>query len=104
MGSPTQRTLADMRKRGYVAEVTERFCQFTRRRKDLFGFCDVLCLGDGEVIAVQTTSWANVSARIKKIADHENVASVRKAGIRILVQGWRKGKNGRYEKKEVDLS
>ncbi len=93
-----------MRKRGYSAFVTEHWHSFTRQRRDLFGFCDVLALGDSEVIAVQTTSWANVPARIKKIADHENVGAVRKAGIRILVQGWRKGKNGRYEKREVDVS
>jgi hypothetical protein len=93
----TQYTLADMRKRGYEAFVTEHWSSFARRRIDLFGFCDVLCLGDDEVVAVQTTSWTNVSARIRKIADHENVAAVRKAGIRIIVQGWRKGKNGRYE-------
>jgi hypothetical protein len=102
--TPTQRTLSDMRKRGYDAYVVERWDSFTRTRRDLFGFVDVLCLGESEVVAVQTTSWANVPARIRKIADHENVGAVRKAGIRILVHGWRKGKNGRWEKREVDVS
>ena len=104
MSSPTQRTLADMRKRGYFCWIVEHWNAFTKRRVDLWGFADVLCLGDGEVVAVQTTSWTNVPARIRKIAEHENVAAVRKAGVRILVQGWRKGKNGRYEMREVDLS
>lgn len=93
-----------MRRRGYYAEVTEHWNSFTRRRNDLFGFVDVLCLGDNEIIGVQTTSWSNVSARVKKIADHENTPAVRKAGIRILVQGWRKGKNGRWEHREIDCS
>lgn len=102
--TPTQRTLKDMRARGYDADVTEHWNSFTRQRKDLWGFCDVLCLGENEIVAVQTTSWSNVPSRIKKIANSDRVAAVRKAGIRILVQGWRKGKNGRYEKRETDVS
>lgn len=86
--SPTQRTLAEMRKRGYVCEVVERWNQFAKIRQDLFGFIDVLCLGDNEVIGVQATSAGNVAARVRKIADHDNVGAVRKAGIRLLVQGW----------------
>lgn len=86
--SPTQRTLAEMRKRGYICEVVERWNQFAKIRQDLFGFIDVLCLGDNEVIGVQATSAGNVAARVRKIADHDNVGAVRKAGVRILVHGW----------------
>ena len=86
--SPTQRTLAEMRKRGYICQVVEHWNPYARIRQDLFGFGDVLCLGDDEVVMVQATSYSNTSARIKKISEHENVAAVRQAGIRILVQGW----------------
>lgn len=86
--SPTQRTLAEMRKRGYTCEVVEHWNPHARVRKDLYGFIDVLCLGDNEVIGVQATSYSNVSARVKKIAEHENVAAVRRAGIALLVHGW----------------
>ena len=86
--TPTQRTLAEMRSRGYACEVVERWNPFARIRQDLFGFIDVLCLGDNEVVGVQATSAGNVSARVRKIADHDNVAAVRKAGIRLLVHGW----------------
>ena len=48
----TQLTLREMRKRGYTAFVVEHWDSFTKHRKDLFGFIDVLCLGDGEVIGV----------------------------------------------------
>lgn len=97
--SPTQRTLAEMRKRGYACFVTEYWHAFANIRKDLAGFIDVLCLGDNEIIGVQTTSLSNVSARIKKIADHENTPAVRKAGIRIIVHGWDGPKL-----KEIDIS
>jgi hypothetical protein len=86
--SPTQRTLALMRERGYTCQVVEYWHAFAKIRKDLFGFIDVLCLKEGEIVGVQSTSYSNVSARVNKIADHENVGAVRKSGIRILVQGW----------------
>lgn len=86
--TPTQRTLAEMRSRGYACEVVERWNPFAKIRQDLFGFIDVLCLGDNEVIGVQATSAGNVAARVRKIAEHDNVAAVRKAGIRLLVHGW----------------
>lgn len=102
--TPTARTLAEMRKRGYFCQVVEKFNSFTKTRNDFAGFIDVLCLGDNEIIGVQATSGDNVSKRIAKIAEHENVGAVRKAGIRILVHGWRKNAKGRYELREVDLS
>ena len=75
-------------------------------RKDLFGVIDVLCVGDREVIGVQATSdnGGNVAARCRKIAEHENVAAIRKGGIRLLVHGWRKNAKGRWILREVDCS
>lgn len=103
--SPTQRSLKLMRERGYVCEVTEHWNPHAFLRKDLFGFGDVFCLGDGEAVMVQATSLSNVSARVKKITEHEHLAAVRKAGLRILVQGWGKRAGKRfYEVREVDLS
>jgi hypothetical protein len=95
-----------MRKRGYIAEVVERWIPQARRRKDLFGFIDVLCVHperEGDIVGVQTTSAANVAARIEKIINHENVAAVRKGGIRILVHGWAK-RRGRWRLREIDVS
>ena len=86
--TPTQRTLKHMRERGYTCQVVEHWNPWEKIRQDLFGFGDVLCLGDNEVVMVQATSYSNVSARVTKIADHENTPAVRKANIRILVQGW----------------
>ena len=93
-----------MRERGYECEVVERWNQWARKRKDLFGFIDVLCLGDlGVIVGVQATSGSNVSARVNKIAEAPLLGRVRKAGIKILVHGWRKVK-GRWQVKEIDVS
>jgi hypothetical protein len=105
--SPTARSLKEMRDRGYVCQVVERWNAFSRRRIDLFGFIDIVCVGNGETVGVQATSGDNVSHRVEKIGRDdlaENVAAVRKAGWRIVVQGWRKGANGRYALREVDCS
>jgi hypothetical protein len=104
MSSPTVRSLKAMRDQGYYAEVVERYNSFTKRRNDLFGFIDILCLGQNQVIGVQTTSYSNMSARIKKIREHENVHLVVASGIRILVHGWKKNKSNRWEYKEVEVN
>ena len=93
-----------MRERGFHAEVVERWIPGANIRRDLFGFIDILCLGDsGELVGVQSTSASNVAARLSKIAESPLVGRCRKAGIRLLVHGWRKVK-GRWEAREVDVS
>ena len=104
MTSPTQRSLQKLRADGYLAEVVERWNPHARVRHDLFGFVDVIAVRDSEVLAVQATSRSNVAARVTKIAEHENLAAVRKAGIRIEVHGWAKMANGRHEVRVVDVS
>ena len=105
MSSPTQRSLKYMRDLGYHAEITERWVPGANLRKDLWTFCDVLCLHreTGELVAVQTTSYTNIPARCRKIAECELTAIVRKAGIAIHVHGWRKVGN-RWQVKVKDLS
>lgn len=101
--TPTQRSLAKLRADGYTVAIVEHWNGFTKRRHDLFGFVDILALREGETLAIQATSGSNVSARVNKIAEHENVAAVRKAGWRIAVWGWRKVGN-RWQVREVDVS
>lgn len=103
MTSPTQRSLARLRADGYLAEVVERWIPVVKRRRDLFGFIDILAIRDDEVVGVQATSASNAAARIAKITDHANVGTVRRAGLRILVHGWAK-RRGRWHCREVDLS
>ncbi len=87
-----------------MAEVVEKWIPGANIRRDLFGFGDVLAIREAEVLLVQSTSGDNVSKRVTKIAEHELVGPVRKAGIRIVVHGWRKAANGRWTLREVDCS
>jgi hypothetical protein len=108
MKSPTQQTLKLMRDRGYTCEVTERWCPFSKRRKDLFGFIDVLCIRGNEIIAVQTTTAAHVQERINKINDTVTAGIWLLSPARsIVVHGWAKrgprGKRKTWQCNEVEL-
>lgn len=106
MSSPTQRTLKHLRALGYQAAVTERWNPFAHIRQDLFGIVDVLAVGHGETVAVQTTTGdgGNVAERIRKIADAEVTPFLREAGWKLLVHGWRKNSKGKWVLREVDVS
>ena len=93
-----------MREQGYTVDIAEHWQAFARKRKDLFTVIDLVCLGDNETVGVQTTSLANVSARVKKITECEYLGALRKAGWRLVVQGWGKDSKGKVRLREVDVS
>lgn len=101
--TPTQRSLDHLRKAGYLVAVVEKWNPHAQIRQDLFGFIDILAIREGEVLGVQATSRGNISSRVNKITEHENLSAVRKSGMRIVVHGWGKLKAG-WTLKEVDLS
>ena len=102
--SPTQRTLKRLREAGWLATVVEHWNPHAKVRNDLWGFIDVLALKDNETLGVQTTSASNMAARMRKIAEHPNLAAVRAAGWRLEVDGWRKNSAGRWAVRTVEVS
>jgi hypothetical protein len=102
--SPTQLTLRQLKADGWLAAVVEHWNPHARVRNDLFGFIDVLAIRPGETLAVQATSAPNTASRVRKIAEHPNIAAVREAGWQIEVWGWAK-KSGRWTlHRRVDVS
>ena len=101
--SPTQLSLKKLREEGWLAEVCERWIPGANIRKDLWGWTDIVALKDGETLAVQTTSYSNMSARVNKITESDTIAEVRKAGWSVQVWGWRKV-NNRWVCKITDVS
>ena len=92
--SPTQRTLARLRRDGYFAQVVERWNTHAGVRQDLFGFVDVVAIhpSAGRALLVQATTHPNVSARVRKIVG-ERAAEARACldcGLVVEVWGWRK--------------
>ncbi len=107
--SPTQRTLAECRRRGWIACVVEKWLAPARRRVDAFGFGDILAVNpteDGAVL-IQCTTTSNAPARVRKILTEcaeEALAWIR-AGNTILTWGWSKrGKRGLWTLKEYPVT
>lgn len=83
--------------------MVERWNPHVRVRQDLFGIIDVLAVGNGETVAVQSTSDSNLSARVKKMRQAEVLVTLQESGWRIIAQGWRK-KGGRWISREIELT
>jgi hypothetical protein len=92
-----------MESRGYKCDVVESYNAFTRRKKDLFSIFDILAIGNGETVGIQITSKSNMSSRIKKISESEFLPELVRSGWKILVLGWYKKPNGRYDYKEFEF-
>jgi len=107
MSSPTQRSLALLKKEGYTPWIVERFNAFGNNRVDLYGFIDIVCLKPGEmgVLGVQTTSSSNISARVHKILGIPAYRLWLNCSNRIEVHGWSK-KKGKWQliKREITLA
>jgi hypothetical protein len=98
-----QRSLTLLRKRGYYCEIVEFWKPWSKTRKDLWGWCDILCLGPLHILAVQTTSLSNIGARVKKIRASQSFPLVRNCMIMVVVHGWQK-RGGKWEVREVGVS
>ena len=89
--TPTQRSLALLRQRGYWAEKVEQrltFKGFVTR--DLFGCVDIIAVREGEIIGVQTTSRSNLAARRTKALGCPGLAVWLAGGGRFVLHGWGK--------------
>jgi len=95
--SPTQLSKKMLEKDGYLVAIVERWNPHAKIRQDLFGFVDLLALGHGHAIAVQTTSEGHVRDHIAKIRASEHLPRVLRSGIYVHVHGWRKNARGRWE-------
>jgi len=105
--SPTQRTLKRMRDSGdyKLVQVVEHWNPLGGVRQDLFGIGDILGISiTGETHLLQVTSYGNMNARIKKLEDHDSTPHLRDADWVLIVEGWKKEKNGRYKSYQFDLS
>lgn len=103
--SPTELTLAHLRRDGWLVAVVEKWNPHARIRQDLFGFIDLIAIRGAETMAVQACAWGDIAKRARKIADSPHVAAVREAGWTIMVAGWKqKAPRARYESKWLDVS
>lgn len=102
--SPTQRSSALLRERGYTVDIVEHFNAYARVRHDMFGWADLVALHPScrGVLAVQTTTGANLTARIAKASAMASFRLWIALGNSVEFHGWRKVlKGGRGTKLRV---
>jgi len=88
--TPTQRSLALLKKEGWSCWIVEHWNPFSRTRLDLYNFIDILCIKEGFTLGVQTTSRANIRARETKILLNEHYPLIKQANWLIEIHGWGK--------------
>ena len=103
--TPTARTLAALRKAGFLADVVERWIAQAGVRRDLFGIFDVLAIDTREpgLLAVQCTTKANVGARLRKMRQAPALRYWLRTGARAEVWGWFKDAAGRWQVHRVEV-
>lgn len=100
--TPCQRSLKFLRDQGRTVAVVEHWNPFAGIRQDLFGVIDLVAIGGGVTIGVQTTSGNNVSARVAKMKASPHYDTLRTSGWKLCVHGWRKvGARGKVKKWEL---
>lgn len=98
--SPTQRTLKELKKQGYRAQVVEKWNPWARVRVDLFEVIDVLAMKD-DLLAVQTTTMGEMPKRYEKIRASSLARQWLRLGLRLEIWGW--AKRGPKNKKKWTL-
>lgn len=122
MTSPTQLTLAELKKRGWPAAITEHWNQYAHIRQDLFGVFDLLAIrpntvteyrsrltltgpmfepiGDiPAILGIQVTSASNRAARRDKLQAWLHLKAWRAAGGEVELWTW--GKQGARGKRKL---
>ena len=106
----TQMSLRHLRELGYICEVVEKWVPSPHHgrnvKTDLFGFIDILAVGHGHTLGVQTTTKGEVAKRIRKIQDSEHLSTLAAAGWLVTVHGWWQpnGPRTRWELVEASLT
>ena len=100
--SPTARSLAFLRRAGFIACVVERWIPHAGVRSDAFTFGDVLAAHPGErvVLLVQATTIDHVAHRLAKAKSKPELAAWLRAGGAFEVHGW-VCRGGRWQVKRV---
>lgn len=93
--SPTSRSLALLRERGYKAAVAEKWNHFAKIRQDLFGCIDIVAVGHGRTLGVQACIAGDIAARVAKMGKADALPELIASNWTMLVMGWRKPANSR---------
>jgi len=83
-----QRSLKLIKEYGWLYWITEKWNHYTKRREDLYNFCDILCLEGKRTIAIQACG-SDYQAHVIKIMENEYVIPWLEAGNELQVWSFR---------------
>jgi hypothetical protein len=88
--TPTVRSLAYLRREGFLAAVVESWIPHANLRRDLFGFADVLAVHprDRRFLLVQATTVDHLAGRLAKARGRPELAAWLRAGGAFELHGW----------------
>ena len=88
--TPTARTLAECRKRGWIAQVVEQTIPRTFIKRDLFGVIDIIAITPNGILSIQATGdhGGDVQQRVRKILAEPRALQWLSTGARLAVWGW----------------
>jgi hypothetical protein len=101
--SPMELSLRRLRRDGWTPGIVERRIPGRFTTIDFLGIADIIAVRPGETIAVQATSYSNVSAHVRKLSASPHLAALFAADWGVVVWGWRK-KDGKWVLREVKLA
>ena len=89
--TPTARSLAVLREMGYTAEVVEHWNSYSKTRKDLFGWIDILAMHpDHGFLGIQACTRGDAAKRLRKALSCPQSRLWLQAGGRGEVWSWAK--------------
>lgn len=93
-----QRCLKVIKENNWLYQITEHWNPWSKRREDLWGFCDIQCLDGKRTLAIQATG-PDVAIHRKKILENQYVIPWLGAdGNELQIWSWRKLKKVRGKK------
>jgi hypothetical protein len=105
--SPSARSIAEAKRRGWLAQNVEQTIPRTFIKRDLFGVVDIVAVSD-VVIGIQATGGGNHSKRRAKILAESRMRQWLAAGARLLIWSWEKrgprGKRKTWTLREQEIA
>lgn len=87
----TKKTMKWLKDNGYKAWIVEKWNPWVKIRQDFAGICDIIAVGKGETICVQSCT-TRVQERVDKMRASDNFHYLKQNGWKMLIVGWSKKK------------
>jgi hypothetical protein len=95
-----------LRKNGWTAAVVERWIQAAKIRVDLYSIIDIIGIGPGMLLGVQSCAGARHADHKKKMLEEKQDDSIKwlLSGSKLILISWRKNSKNRWVERVEDIT